>query len=269
MVAREGAVMVTIRSFRRSLRASTVAFGLAASVLVAGAATTSAQPPAPEDVLSHFLCYEGDFPPFAGAQVQLIEELGAFVTQVGGPHLFCNPVRKKRGDVVTRIVDVRQHLKVYRIRTDPAGPETLKVSDSNQFGADQVLTIQRSPTRLMVPTRKWPHDPPAGLDHFACHAVKEGKAIEKPVLLRDQFVGFRTRVLKPLLHCEPTQKIHGDRTFNVRNPQAHLVCYSIEPRRLDPPQTRRTRNQFEKAPITARVATRLCVPSRSEIVPVT
>jgi hypothetical protein len=261
--------MVTIRSFRRSLRASAVALGLAASVLVAGAATTSAQPPAPEDVLSHFLCYAGEFPPFAGASVTLVEELGGFTTTVGGPHLFCNPVRKTRGDNVTKIVDVRQHLKVYRIRTDPSGTETLKVSDSNQFGADQVLTIQRSPTRLMVPTRKWPHDRPVGLDHFACHAVTEGKAIEKGVGLKDQFTAFRTRVLKPVLHCEPTQKIHGDRTFDIRHREAHLVCYTIEPRkRLDPPQTRWTRNQFERARVTARVATRLCVPSTSVIVPV-
>jgi len=214
-------------------------------------------------VLSHFLCYDGEFPTFAGASVTLRSNLGEWDARVGNPKFFCNPVRKTRRDVVTKIVDVRQHLKAYAVFPAPPVTGTVEVSDSNQFGADQALTVELSPSRLLVPTRKRPHDAPKGLDHFACHRVVEGKPIEKAVQLKDQFASFQTRVLRPVLHCSPTIKKHGDRTFKVQHQQAFLVCYTIERRNLVPPQTRGTRNQFEQAPITARVATRLCVPSTS------
>jgi len=214
-------------------------------------------------LLSHFLCYDGEFGAFAGASVTLGSNLGKWDVRVANPKFFCNPVRKTRRDEVTKIVDIRQHLKAYAIRPVTPVTGTAEVSDSNQFGADQALTVERSPSRLLVPTRKRPHDAPRGLDHFACHRVVEGKAIEKGVQLKDQFASFQTRVLRPVLHCGPTSKKHGDRTFEVRHPQAFLVCYSIERRNLVPPQTRGTRNQFEQAPITARVATKLCVPSTS------
>jgi hypothetical protein len=249
----------------RSLRSTTTVVALVASLMATGVATASAQDPPPESVLSHFLCYQGEFPAFAGASVTLGSQLGSWQARVGKPMAFCNPVRKTRGDKVTPIVSIRQHLKAYRLWPDPVVPGTIKVADSNQFGRGQVLTVERSPIQLLVPTRKFPHAFPTGLDHFVCHRVVEGKAIEKPVQLRDQFASFRTRVLRPLFHCSPARKVHGDKEFGVQHPFAHLVCYSIERRQLVPPQVRGTVNQFERAQIKATVAVRLCVPSRSQV----
>ena len=163
---------------------------------------------------------------------------------------------------MTKIVDIAQHLKGYLLRT-PSTTDTRSLLISNQFGKDQPVTVAAVPTRLLVPTRKAPHDAPKGLDHFTCYAVQKGRAIDRDVQLKDQFTSFRTRVGKPRLHCNPTfkQVAIGVPPTDIENPDAHLLCYGIERHPLDPPQARKTNNQFEKARVRAEVAVLLCVPS--------
>jgi hypothetical protein len=118
-----------------------------------------------------------------------------------------------------------------------------------------------------VPTRKAPHDPPEGLDHFICYPVLEGKAIDRTVGLKDEFGSFRTTVGKPKLHCNPTTKNHPGRPpVAIKYSYVHLLCYGIEPHRLDPPQVRRTSNQFERARVRAETAILLCVPSTKSLI---
>lgn len=247
------------------LLAGTIATGLVASALVAGGGVAGAATN-PEKVLSHFLCWAGMFLPFDGPIVGLQDRFGAYDADVEGADLMCNPARKKRGDRITPIVSERQHLKHYDIDTDPAAPVDILVT--NQFGRDQRVIIQGNPSGLLVPTRKFPHKAPRGLDHFACHIVMNNLDINKRVQLRDQFKRFRTTVVEELFHCLPTRKVHGTRVVEVRHPGAHLACYSIAPRSLDSPKSRRTKNQFEEAKITGVEALFLCVPSRTRLTPV-
>ena len=95
-----------------------------------------------------------------------------------------------------------------------------------------------------------------------------GRAIDKSVELKDQFGSFRTRVGRPKLLCNPTDKLHPPAPPTlIQHEFAHLLCYGIERRRLDPPQSRAIRNQFEAwNRARAEVAVLLCVPSTKAIV---
>jgi len=247
-------------------RVTGIAFAVAlvASALVTGAGPATAQ--APEEVLSHFLCYRGTFAPFDDVpNIVFEDDFDTLTTTVARPHLFCNPVRKTRRDIVTKIVDRRQHLKAYRLRA-PAPTDQFFPSVSNQFGQAQIITIENRPKRTLVPTRKFPHDAPVDLDHFTCYDVKDGKAIDRRVQLKDQFTSFTTRVGRPRMLCNPASKIHiGGPSFPRQHATANLLCYGIEPRRLDPPQGRRTVNQFERARVRSEVAVQLCVPSEIDL----
>jgi hypothetical protein len=247
-------------------RITRIAFAVAlvASALLTGAGPATAQ--APDEVLSHFLCYKGTFAPFdAVPNILFQDDFGVRTTTVARPHLFCNPVRKTRRDTVTKIVDRTQHLKAYRLRTAPTDQFFPVVS--NQFGKDQILTIENVPSRTLVPTRKLPHDAPVGLDHFACYDVKDGRAIDRRVQLKDQFISIATRVGTPAMLCMSATKTHvGGPTFPREHPGANLLCYLIGPRRLDPPVGRRTANQFERARVKSEVAVQLCVPSEVVLV---
>jgi hypothetical protein len=256
------------RRIGRRIYVIAIATGLLVSAL--GAGTTPAAAQGPQDVLSHFLCYQGTFPDFDPvAGVRLDDQFATtHETMVIGPRLLCNPVRKtRRSGEVTRIVDRRQHLKAYAIGPlDVVG--TREIIDRNQFGREQRLTISREPSRLLVPTRKAPHDPPEGLDHFLCYKVLEGRAADRAVALKDQFGSFRTRVGRPKLHCNPADKHHLPAPpVTIEHEFAHLLCYGIERHRLDPPIGRRTDNQFERARVRSEVAVMLCVPSRKRLLP--
>ena len=257
---------MTSRIHQRLL-AGAIATGLVASALVAGGGVASAAT-SPETFLSHFLCWGGVFPDLDAPDVELTNRFGTFVADfdADSTELMCNPVRKTRGTRVTEIVSIRQHLKLYDVDADPhAAPFDMLVT--NQFGRNKRVLISNDPDSLLVPTRKFPHRAPRGLDHFTCYDVLDNVDVNKRVKLKDQFARFRTMVVDEFRHCFPTKKVHGTRTFEVRHPKASLACYTINPKVLDQPKSRRTKNQFEDAQITATQALFLCVPSTTRPTP--
>jgi hypothetical protein len=242
-----------------------ISSGLLASMLLAGGgvvgAASAPSAASPQSVLSHFLCWAGIFPIFDGPVVELTNRFGTFDAKVDSSDLMCNPVKKTRGGKTTPIVDERQHLKEYDVQTDPIGGSA-DILVTNQFGKDQRIIITRQPSGLLVPTRKFPHKAPTGLDHFACYQVLNNFGVDKGVKLKDEFLGFKTTVIEQLFHCIPTKKVHGTRVFAIKHRKANLACYNIEPKTLGQPKQRRTKNQFEDVQITATQAQFLCVPSK-------
>lgn len=109
-------------------------------------------------------------------------------------------------------------------------------------------------------------------EHFRCYDV-EGQAPSKDqgfnkVSLNDQFETQRTKVLRPVLICNPVTKCRdGSPCEEVRNRRDHLVCY----RTADPPPLFapgptglqvQIENQFELAILgVPNRANLLCVPS--------
>ncbi len=106
--------------------------------------------------LDHFLCYVAKGKP-VDVVVGLRDEFLSETVQVVSPFLLCNPVVKVHRDVVTPILNPKDHLVCYRIR---GGPFQGNVFARNQFG-DESLTVGRGDI-LCVPSEKGgsiPKDP--------------------------------------------------------------------------------------------------------------
>ncbi len=110
----------------------------------------------PPKGLDHFLCYAAKGKP-VDVVVGLRDEFRSETVQVVSPFLLCNPVVKVHHDVVTPILNPKDHLVCYRIR---GGPFQGNVFARNQFG-DERLTVGRGDI-LCVPSEKGgpiPKDP--------------------------------------------------------------------------------------------------------------
>jgi hypothetical protein len=113
--------------------------------------------------------------------------------------------------------------------------------------------------------------PLASLDHFSCYAVASREPFRPVnVTLRDQFEKLQVTVLRPILLCNPTDKVHGETTTEISNPEAHLTCYQTRPVEgpVFRPRSVIVSNQFgDRQPLFAFLrANLLCVPSQKALV---
>jgi hypothetical protein len=227
--------------------------GAAAVLLLVLTGTSAAQrnpggPTAPPN-LDHFYCYFAPGP-VSPATVMLQDQFDVALKQTEQVQdlriiRFCNPVQKTTSNgTVTSIQHPADHLTMYLITPEPIIPRVVIVR--NQFGPQQLRT--GNAVVLAVPSGKvWPVPPttvppttppiPTDLDHFKCY-IASGRAIDRPVLLKDQFstdaAGGFAAVLQPILFCNPVQKTVPNPnpttggpgiTTPITNPLAHLVCY--------------------------------------------
>ena len=171
----------------------------------------------------HFKCYgarELSFPRFNQRTVTLTDQFGTTTTDVTKPNRFCNPA-DKNGE---GIGDPTVHGMCYRI-SEPAFQHRNVLVD-NQFG-QQTLTVLR-PESLCNPAAKdgIPLSDDSNPNHFKCYKVRgqSGQKFDpRTVTVTDQFETKSTRVIKPLLLCNPVDK-NGE---GVPDPSCHLVCYRI------------------------------------------
>jgi hypothetical protein len=205
-----------------------------------------AQPPGPPN-LDHFDCYVTEAPvqPVTALLFDQFAPATAAGDVVKDIRLvrFCNPVQKTlRNGKVTQIQHPDAHLALYVINPQPAVPRQLTVL--NQFGG-QVLDTGNA-IILAVPSGKAPipatgvvpNPPPIPdpkeLDHFECY-IASGKRVGTVVSLKDQFQTEFTRVLQPILFCNPVRKVipptpvSTGSTTPILNPIAHLTCYIKTP----------------------------------------
>jgi hypothetical protein len=189
-----------------------------------------------EQPLDHFKVYWGDWtgePPGFPVEVQLIDqfhESDAITANVTVAALFANPAAKGYLDEWTPISNPNNHLTFYWLEYDEELAGTWDVTVKNQFGEDQWLRVE-GPLFLAVPTKKGPHDPPAGLDHFLVYEVMDwdNEPVEVIVDLWDQFTLYNegVGVYAPSLFATPVQKIHGSEVADIKNPDDHLLFYGI------------------------------------------
>jgi hypothetical protein len=105
-------------------------------------------------------------------------------------------------------------------------------------------------------------------NHFGCYRVSESQALRPETLqVRDQFGRAEIVLGRPIMVCNPSIKVHNDRTFGVTNPERHLVCYDIA-RQNDQQRPRRvqTNNQMAPAQLTTNERQMYCVPSSKRLV---
>src|SRR5262245_58784364 len=103
--------------------------------------------------LDHFWCYiVSSQTPNASIGASLEDQFQTVTVSVGEPLEFCNPVQKTIGDVVTPILDLTDHLTMYRLLTAAPLPAAATFTATNQFGSTQ-FTVDKA-TAIMVPTQK-------------------------------------------------------------------------------------------------------------------
>jgi hypothetical protein len=101
------------------------------------------------------------------------------------------------------------------------------------------------------------------LDHFKCYRVFAGPiANGDPVVnVEDQFNEEQMEVHKPVLICNPVNKIHNGIQSGINNPNEHLVCYRTSSG-SDPALFVRVSNQFGTRMLAVLEAENLlCLPS--------
>jgi len=165
--------------------------------------------------------------------VSLEDQFGTVNAMVGVAQFFFNPAAKYVGEEVTDIWYWDDHLTVYNLFCE-GDPQTWQVGVTNQFGEDQMLTVE-GPVALAVPTQKLvpgDHEPPVGLDHYLLYAVTDSLPMQVEVSLQDQF-GVEPEpamVYAPTLFANPVKKTLGvgGEVTEIVNPEAHLVFYPID-----------------------------------------
>lgn len=103
-------------------------------------------------------------------------------------------------------------------------------------------------------------------DHYQCYRVVRSEALAPAAItVADQFGRARIVLARPVMLCNPSEKVHRDKHYPVRSPELHLVCY--EPARKDKPRARRVRigNQFQIANLNVVERTMFCVPSNKKL----
>ncbi len=199
--------------------------------------------PPPIPIGDHFKCYQVTAKA-PGDPVTLFDQFfpvgtSGITTEVLQPFDFCNWVIKNG----TKPVDTTDHLKLYGLNISGI-TQIRTVTVFNQFfPSGDVLTLigpgplnDPGPHALAVPTRKLPLAPPTTLDHYLCYQVEAGHPANVVVSLQDEFDLAASRiedprVLQPFLFCNPTVKVHKDKTAPILHPDLHYTFYAIN----DPP----------------------------------
>jgi hypothetical protein len=85
------------------------------------------------------------------------------------------------------------------------------------------------------------------------------------VLIVDQFGEHKAHLVARARLCNPVKKIAPTGTFPIRQPERHLVCYTVEgkPETLPPVFTN---NQFGEEHLTLTPADELCLPSFKRLI---
>jgi len=114
-----------------------------------------------------------------------------------------------------------------------------------------------------IPAPK-PFPLPIGLkgDHFSCYMLDKGPALKpEQITITDQFGRAQAVLGKPIMLCNPSEKIHRGRNFKISNKKRHLVCYEILEQTPNKPYELEIENQFEKRKVRSLNRELFCVPS--------
>jgi len=222
----------------------------------------------------HYLGYEvkqtNDTSEFGEIIVQLTDQFGNGIFEVEEPERLFNPVEKNGEDIFDEIT----HLVGYEIEAvdDEHDDFIAIVNVTNQFG-DIILDVEEEEL-LLVPSNKTLGLPPEQpfdstlSNHYKCYEVEVTD--DTPEFVKRQVTVFdpnfnENRVLeveKPVLLCNPVQKIHNDVTAEIINPENHLLCYDVKG---EPDHIKRnsvfTDNQFGPEEFETEKERELCVPS--------
>jgi len=107
------------------------------------------------------------------------------------------------------------------------------------------------------------------VDHQLCYTISVPVPFKIPrgVVLTNQFSpkGFRPTINQAVVLCNPATKTTPTRTFQAKNPAAHLVCFAIKAQQQPTPIVM-VSNQFGKSTLTTGQPNMLCLPSWKSLI---
>lgn len=150
---------------------------------------------------------------------------------------FANPTSKNGQP----IYDENAHFTWYKL-LDPLPDPQRDVVYVNQFGENRLITGRC--VALLSPTWKVEAGSsfPENLDHYRVFEVLDGEPSGAQLELEDQFGAGATRISFPRFFAVPATKVWKGETFEIKNPDAHLVIYATLPRTVK--KAIQTRDQF-------------------------
>lgn len=100
-------------------------------------------------------------------------------------------------------------------------------------------------------------------DHYQCYRVVEGPTLKpESLVVRDQFGKAEIVLARPLMLCNPSLKVHGDKKYDVEFRDRHLVCYQpIKQSDQQPKRKVKINNQMAPANLVLAERQMFCVPS--------
>jgi hypothetical protein len=225
-----------------------------------------------------FLCYRIKAPRLpAIPPVSLVDQFEDTDVTLTKMRNLCTPADTAEEGVL----DLATHLVTYSVRNVPGTPRHVRrnVTVVNALGTLALTTIK--PELLLVPAAKGlvsqPPAPPFTsheVDHYKCYKVKVTTGTPKfprdvTTTIGDQFRSLARAftIKKPRKLCTPVDK-NGE---SIKNPAAHLVCYSVRKVAGVTPHQRvndvRTASQFGDLTIGTVRESELCIPSTKVVLP--
>ena len=100
-------------------------------------------------------------------------------------------------------------------------------------------------------------------NHWQCYRVIEGPTLKPENLtVRDQFGKAEIVLARPVMLCNPSIKFHGDKRYEIENPDIHLVCYNpVKQSDQQPKRKVKINNQMAPANLVLAERQMFCVPS--------
>lgn len=198
-----------------------VVFALALIVCLGGGASAQIVPE------NHYLVYQLSEPFTADVTVTLYDQFDQFfgdyyTTNNLTMDKFANPVEKNGEPYFNQDI----HQTWWQIDHQQ---DIKQVGFLNQFGL-QNWDVGHG-RYLVLPAWK---DEPQGMDppfwnHYKCYEA-EGPAMNVDVLLHDQWGGFGSVAVDPVLFCNPCIKdVTNGMRYEIVTPEAHLAVYSLDP----------------------------------------
>lgn len=226
---------------------------LLAFALVVGLGWGASAQTVPEN---HYLVYDIAQPITVDIFVRLFDQFDQFFPEEFSTNFlimekFANPVDKNGEGIFNELIH-----QTWWVIDDPQANK--EVGLINQFG-HQNWNVGNG-RYLILPALK---DMPGAIppwNHYKCYDA-EGPIVDVPVLLHDQWGGFGSVAVDPVLFCNPCVKeLANGEVFQIVTPEAHLAVYRLDPTLMgDVPAT--AYDQFGIWQITATEAIWLVLPT--------
>jgi hypothetical protein len=173
---------------------------------------------------NHYLVYDIEQQYTVDFSVTLYDQFGQYFGDFSTNFLlmekFANPVEKNNEPYFDPMIH-----QTWWLIDDPQ--ETKQVGILNQFG-HQTWDVGNGRYLVLPALKDQPGDIPFW-NHYKCYEA-EGPPVDIPVLLHDQWGGFTSVAVDPVLFCNPCIKeLANGELYEIVTPESHLAVYRLDP----------------------------------------